>query len=168
MSRLHWIAVSGAGRLAIMARPRAGEWLEIEVDQWKAAGIDLVVSLLEAEEVSELGLGREAELCRERGIAFLSFPVPDRGVPEMPVAHRIADSIARDVTGGRSVAIHCRAGIGRSSVIAACALVCAGMTAGEAFNLIKDARGVNVPDTDEQRDWVGSFWNARRNASSGR
>jgi hypothetical protein len=46
--------------MAIMARPRAGDWLESEVDEWKAAGIDVVVSLLERDEVVELGLQREA------------------------------------------------------------------------------------------------------------
>jgi hypothetical protein len=60
MSRLFWTEPGGVGRMAIMARPRAGDWLESEVDEWKAAGIDVVVSLLERDEVVELGLQREA------------------------------------------------------------------------------------------------------------
>ena len=61
MTRLFWIEHGGAGRLAITARPRADDWLDAEVDAWNAAGVDLVVSLLEPSEVSELGLGREAD-----------------------------------------------------------------------------------------------------------
>lgn len=145
------------GRLAIMARPRADDWLEVDIADWRTSGVDLVVSLLEKEEVIELGLEREAEFCRVRGIKFVSFPIPDRGVPDLRQALDLAHSIADGIAGGRSIAIHCRAGIGRSSVIAACAMICSGIEAGEALTLIREARGVMVPDTDEQRDWVMAF-----------
>jgi protein-tyrosine phosphatase len=159
MSRVHWI--EAPGRLAIMARPRADDWLEVDVAEWKASGVDLVVSLLEREEVSELGLQREAELCRACGIEFISFPIPDRGVPDIQQASDIARSIADGIASGRSIAVHCGAGIGRSSMIAACAMICSGIEAGEALALIRAACGVIVPDTDEQRDWVVAFGRAR-------
>ena len=156
MTRLHWIEMPG--RLAIMARPRADDWLEVDITEWKTSGVDMVVSLLERDEVSELGLQREAELCRSSGIEFLSFPIPDRGVPENGTEMlQIASSIAGGIADGRSVAIHCRAGIGRSSMIAACALICSGIEAGDALARIKAARGLTVPDTDEQREWVMMF-----------
>jgi protein-tyrosine phosphatase len=158
MSRLHWIEIPFAGRMAIAARPRADDWLEAEIAEWKASGLNVVVSLLEAEEVSELGLRREAELCRAAGIDFVSFPIPDRGVPNSRRhALQIANSIAQSVSGGQSIAIHCRAGIGRSSMVAACALVRLGVEAADAFILIREARGLSVPDTEEQRDWVMAF-----------
>ena len=160
MSRLHWIETPG--RLAIMARPRADDWLEADVAQWRASGVDQVVSLLEREEVAELGLQRESELCRARGIEFVSFPIPDRGVPDIRLTLGIARSIADGMAGGRSIAIHCRAGIGRSSVIAACAMICSGVEANEALALIRAARGVIVPDTEEQRDWIIAFAKAGR------
>ena len=157
MSRLHWIEIPTKGRLAIMARPRADDWLVAEVDGWKSDGVDLVVSLLESEEVAELGLQSEAKFCREKGIEFLSFPIPDRGVPETGDARRLAGSLAREITEGRSVAIHCRAGIGRSAVIAACAMIWSGVAAREALRRIQEARGVSVPDTEAPRDWVMAF-----------
>jgi protein-tyrosine phosphatase len=158
MSRLHWIEMPG--RFAIMTRPRAEDWLEVDVTEWKTSGVDLVVSLLEREEVCELGLQREAELCRASGIEFISFPIPDRGVPEVQQTLDIARSIAGGIAGGRSVAVHCRAGIGRSSMIAACAMICSGIEASEALTLIRAARGVIVPDTEEQRDWIVAFGKA--------
>jgi hypothetical protein len=45
--------------LAIMPRPRAGDWLEDEVSSWQRAGVRTVVSLLEVQEIAELGLGDE-------------------------------------------------------------------------------------------------------------
>jgi protein-tyrosine phosphatase len=53
--------------------------------------------------------------------------------------------------------IHCRAGIGRSSMIAACTMICADVSAADALSRIEAARGVRVPDTEEQRDWVMAF-----------
>jgi len=66
--------------MAIMARPRADDWLDVDIAAWKAGGLEVIVSLLEPEEISDLGLQREGALCRASGIEFLSFPVPDRGV----------------------------------------------------------------------------------------
>jgi protein-tyrosine phosphatase len=146
-----------------MARPRADEWLETEVQEWRNSGVDVVVSLLEQDEVSELGLQREAELCRFSGIDFISFPIPDRGLPKSrEETSQIAHLLASGLGSGRSIAIHCRAGIGRSSVIAACALVCSGLEAEDALARISASRGLIVPDTDDQRDWVVAFGNEHR------
>jgi protein-tyrosine phosphatase len=158
MSRLHWIDAGLSGRLAIMARPRAGDWLRDEIDGWSAAGVGRVVCLLEPEEVKELELDREPALCPAAGIAFVSFPILDRGLPaSRKSALLLAQSIATAVAQGRSVAVHCRAGIGRSSVIVASALICAGLDADGSLELIKAARGLTVPDTPEQRDWLFDF-----------
>ena len=82
LTQVYWIQAAKAGRLAIMPRPRGGDWLEDEIARWKEAGIDTVVSLLERQEIAQLGLDQEAELCGARNIEFVSFPIPDRGVPE--------------------------------------------------------------------------------------
>src|SRR5205823_15134454 len=69
------------GRLAIVPRPRGGDWLEDEVGAWSQAGLDVVVSLLTQDEVVDLDLAQEAELSRAKGIKFVAFPIPDRSVP---------------------------------------------------------------------------------------
>lgn len=158
-SAIYWIDCRDGLKLGIMARPRAGDWLEDEIDNWRREGVELVVSLLEPAEVSELGLDDEPRLCRERGIEFISFPIPDRGVPgNQTAAVRVAGSFR---TAGKVVAIHCRAGIGRSSLLAATALVLGGMEAEPAFALIEQARGLRVPDTEAQRAWVASLSDLR-------
>ena len=156
-----WIRAPLMGRLAIMPRPRAGEWLDDEIIGWQTEGIDTVVSLLELAEISELGLEREAELSQESGIEFISFPIPDRGLPaSLPDATTLAQAMALQVREGKAVAIHCRAGIGRSSLIAAGVLICSGLSADDAFRLISIARGIDVPDTEAQREWVMAFGEA--------
>jgi len=158
LSSIYWIDTPAPGRLAIMARPRAGDWLEDEVAGWQTQAVDLVVSLLEHGEVSELDLRREPELCRARGMEFISFAIPDRGVPaSMRETALLAQRLASSLRDGKAIAVHCRAGIGRSSLVAACTLVCAGIDPLIALDRIAKARGVAVPDTDQQRDWVVRF-----------
>jgi protein-tyrosine phosphatase len=161
LARIYWIHAPKAGRLAIMPRPRAGDWLEDEIACWKETGVDTVVSLIEREEVIELGLNREAELCSANGIEFVSFPIPDRGVPSSPAETSALVGLAcTRLSAGKAVAVHCRAGIGRSALVSACILTRCGYDASEAFAMIAASRRVAVPDTDDQRDWVMSFQSA--------
>lgn len=145
-SKIYWIETIANLRLAIMARPRAGDWLQDEISHWKESGVEIVVSLLESEEVSELELELEATFCRQNDIAFISFPIPDRGLPtDTQAALRLASILTNT---GKPVAIHCRAGIGRSSIMAAAVLITVGFTPEEALHAIQKARGLPIPDTD--------------------
>jgi hypothetical protein len=51
---IYWIAGVPCGRLAILGRPRAGEWLHDEISDWATNGLTDIVSLLEEHEVREL------------------------------------------------------------------------------------------------------------------
>ncbi len=156
--KIHWIDLPAGARLGIMARPRAGDWLDDEIVGWRAEGIDVIVSLLEPGEVGELGLDREAGLCHDLDMEFISFPIPDGGVPlSTRETMALAGTIVARLNEGKAAAVHCRAGIGRSSLIAACVLVLLGLAPAMAFDLIGKARGVKVPDTDGQQSWVEIF-----------
>jgi protein-tyrosine phosphatase len=165
---IYWLHLPEGGRLAIMPRPRAGDWLVGEIAGWKAEGINLVVDLLEPQEIIELELQQEETVCRGMDIDFVSFPIPDRGVPvSIKDTEQLVHNVSALVTSGKPVAVHCRAGIGRSSLIAACVLVRNGFTANGAFDIIAKVRRVEVPDTESQRVWVSTFqaavlnWTAR-------
>ena len=153
-----WLNTGTQLRLAIVPRPRGGDWLEDEVSQMKRAGVDVLVSMLEADEVAELGLLAEAELCAAGGIIFRSFPIPDRETPTSTVAFsRFVDDLRAEVHAGRSVAVHCRASIGRSSLLLAALLTAEGYKPDDAFRRLSTARGLQVPDTPEQVCWVEHF-----------
>src|SRR5438309_6783060 len=81
-TELYWIEGPWPGRLAIMPRPRGGDWLEDEILSWRRAGLNVVVSALTPEEVAELDLAAQAELSRASGIEHLGFAIADRGVPD--------------------------------------------------------------------------------------
>ena len=155
---MFWIEAPSPGRLAIAARPRSDDWLEHEIERWRTASVGIVVSLLEPDEVHDLRLAAERDLCIKAGLAFLSFPIPDRGVPPSLAKTRDLVATCRDrLTAGDNIIVHCRAGIGRSSMIAACVLVALGHHPDEAFERIATARGLPVPDTPEQAEWVAGF-----------
>lgn len=158
LSELFVVGRSGAGFLAIMARPRSGEWLGDEIAGLGGRGVRVLVSLLEAHEVRELGLAGESEACTEHRIAFRSFPISDRGVPEsMAAAATLARELRGAVTAGRGVAIHCRIGLGRSAVLAAVVLLEEGHDVDTALDLISTARRLRVPDTAEQVEWLKRY-----------
>jgi protein-tyrosine phosphatase len=167
-AELYPIADMPVGRLAIMPRPRAGDWLEDEVASWQRAGVDTVVSLLQPGEVAELGLQAEADLCRQAGLRFLSFPIPDRGLPASrdEVTALVAE-IAEELRQGRGVGVHCRIGVGRSAVVAACVLAALGQSLDAAWAALERARGLSVPDTPEQRAWVVGWVSHFRAAGEG-
>jgi protein-tyrosine phosphatase len=127
----------------------------------RTAGVDVIVSLLTAEEINELDLSREHDLAVQHGVEYLSFPIEDRRVPASVASVReFVLGLHRELESGKSLAVHCRAGIGRSSLIAACVLVEQGASVNDAFDRIQLARGCSVPDTEEQRDWALEYCEA--------
>jgi protein tyrosine/serine phosphatase len=155
---VYWINGPWSGKLAILARPRGEDWLEDEVAGWKEAGVDIVVSLLSREENFELGLVDECDLVQRHGLTFITFPIADYSVPTSTGELRqLVSNLEQSLKRGDSVGIHCRQGIGRSSLVAACVLVTAGESPSTAFENISSARGRPVPDTPEQRNWVTAF-----------
>ncbi len=143
------------GFLAIMAKPRSGDWLEDEICGLSTLGVKVIVSLLDFSEILELGLRDEKKICESIGIEYISFPIKDRSVPESSVhTVKLVRNLHLKLLAGQNMVIHCRAGIGRSGLIAACLLVHAHESPCEAFARISKARKLNVPDTQEQSDWV--------------
>ncbi|HKV38053.1 MAG TPA: protein tyrosine phosphatase [Blastocatellia bacterium] len=155
---VYWIIGFSPGRLGIVPRPRGGDWLHEEIQSLGVSGADVIVSLLEESEETELDLVREGLACEKHRLSFVSFPIGDRGVPSSKDATLgLADDLLKFVKDGKSVVVHCRQSVGRSSLIAACVLVLDGVAVDEAFQRITVARGCEVPDTRQQRMWVGDF-----------
>jgi len=151
----YWIEGPWKGRFAIVPRPRGGDWLEDEIHSWREAGLDTIVSLLTPDEIEEFDLGGEEGLSQAQDIDFISFPISDREVPtSREAAIVLAHKLEAALFSGKGVGLHCRQGIGRSSLLAACVLIASGENPAVAFESISKARGRPVPDTVEQKEWV--------------
>jgi protein-tyrosine phosphatase len=157
-TELHWVDSPWPGKLALASRPRGGDWLEEEMAGWRRSGIDTVLSLLTPEEEKDLDLKPEAREAKAHGMKFASLPIPDRQVPNSESElSAVLDGIDADLSAGKNVVIHCRQGIGRTGLVAACLLVAKGQTPEDAVKTLSSARGNAVPETTEQRHWIDHY-----------
>lgn len=155
MSAIFWIDLIPPAPLAIVQRPRGGRALKKDLLEMKRSGIDTLVSLLPEEEAEMLGLDAEGRMAEEAGLQFLSFPMPDRNVPPDEDAFRsFVAELAYRLCGGEHVGIHCQGSIGRSTVTAACTLMHLGWEPWPVLSAITKARGLAVPDTEQQEEWI--------------
>ncbi len=135
-----------------MAAPEGGDRLDELLDLLSDAGVSTLVSLLDEREAAVLGLAAEGAVAERAGVRFVQLPTSDFGVPESSAALAVAREVREELLNGKGVAIHCRAGIGRSSLLAAVVLRLEGVRPAEAWATIGRARGVRVPETQAQRD----------------
>ena len=157
-TELHWVDGPWPGRLALAARPRGGDWLGDEMAGWRWAGVDTVVSLLTSEEEDDLDLAKEGSEAKALGMGFVSFPIPDREAPRSDSALAEAlEKIDAALWSAKNVVIHCRQGIGRSGLVAACLLVSKGESPQAAVERLSAARGASVPETAGQRRWIDRY-----------
>jgi protein-tyrosine phosphatase len=157
-TKLYWIDGMWRGKLAISARPRGGEWLTDEMRSWKSSGVGTVLSLLTPNEEQELDLRQERQEAQRIGLRFVSLPIPDLQVPSSPSEVATAlDAIDASLSSGEGVVIHCRQGVGRSGLMAACLLMLTGISPDSAVQIVERARGVPIPETPEQRRWIDLF-----------
>ncbi len=158
MSNVYYIDEFRPGTVALAARPRGGDWLPDEIATWRRSGINVVVSLLTRDEEEDLQLSDEGREARSQGLEFVSFPIPDRDVPalESKLA-QLLQELEQKFSSGKNVVVHCRQGVGRSGLVAACLLVKRGMSPGAAVETVSQARGIPVPETPEQREWIDHY-----------
>ncbi len=157
-TKLHWVDGPWPGNLALAARPRGGDWIEDEIASWRREGVDTVFSLLTAEEEVDLELTEERAAARAHDMEFLSYPIPDRQVPDSEAG--LAKGLARleaELAMGRNVVLHCRQGIGRTGLVAACLFVAKGIDSQTAVSRLSAARGTAIPETSEQRQWIDHY-----------
>jgi protein-tyrosine phosphatase len=161
MALITWVKRDGPGRLGAMARPGQQEEVERDLRKAKEEGVDLIVSLLTDEEVKELGVDNEAEVCKRIGIKYRRFPIPDHETP--PADQGTMDFLRaclKELRNGKSVIFHCSKGRGRTTLMGASLLVMEGMGAERAIQHVRGRRLIPVPDNKKQTEWVRALADA--------
>ncbi len=123
----HWVRPGLLGGL-----PRPGIVRSVEEDVELLAGLG-VGALVTAEETTTV----DPELLQRFGISSVHFPIPDMAAPELAAADELCRRIDALNSGGVAVAIHCRAGLGRTGTLLAAQLVHDGESARDAIERVR-------------------------------
>lgn len=160
-AEMYKVGTIGKGFIAIMARPSLEENDPASVVNISRLGIKLVVSLLETNEARTLGLDAEREQVKALGMDFVSFPIPDMGIPtSVEKFASLSKMLLQQVDAGVNTLMHCHAGIGRSGLMAAGILLHCDLSPQQAFSHVSKIRGIRVPETHQQEDWLISNYMA--------
>ncbi|MCX7625333.1 MAG: dual specificity protein phosphatase family protein [Candidatus Sumerlaeaceae bacterium] len=157
---LHNFSFVVEGVLAGCAHPAGAGDLRQALQSLVDEGIGALISLDE--------MGVPLHYIAEFGLHYLHVPVRDFGTPSFEEATRVVEFIQQQRQAGRSVAVHCHAGYGRTGTLLSCYLVSQGMPAREALKLVRQKRPGSV-ETDEQERFVEEFeiyWKNRTGESA--
>jgi len=127
------------------------------LDAYSSVGIDVVVMLTQPDEVQRLIGMNLAERYQEMGFEVIKSPIPDFSVPEAGALNEPILETLREAREGRTIVIHCHAGLGRTGMFAAClAKVVFGMGSMEARAWVRE-QIPHAVETMEQFNYVQSF-----------
>lgn len=116
-----------------------------------AADASRLVTLVEARELP-LAIDQWRRAVAAAGLAWVHLPIPDFGVPDADFERGwVAADLGARLRAGDTVAIHCRAGLGRTGTVAARLLVeCAGLDADAAIARIRRDHASGAVETPAQ------------------
>src|SRR5512133_1317950 len=132
-----WVPV-GAGRLGLDHRPRQASFPLL-----KAAGCDVVVTLLSAREGAE-GIG---VLTQQAGMDWVWLALENGNLPQGEAHQCLAAAVpelSARLDGGQTLLIHCSAGIHRTGMLAYGLLRWRGLAEAECLRIMTEARQVTA------------------------
>lgn len=139
------------GRLAGTPRPGIVQEIEYDLKALQRVGVTCLVSLTER--------APDVEDMQAFGIENIWSPIPDMGAPSLTQAAGICRQIEQNLEQGEVVAVHCRAGLGRTGTILATYLIWEGA---EALSALETVRRVEPRwvQSEEQAAFLERFASA--------
>jgi protein-tyrosine phosphatase len=132
-----------------------------------AAGISVLILLVEDHELARWGDPAIVEIAARRGLRIERWPMPDGTAPATADAMTAILASIHQAREEGDVAVACMGGVGRTGTVVACALVAAGWPPAEAIAEVRRVRHPTAVETAEQRDFVDAFADHAGNGPSG-
>lgn len=136
-------------KLAGCAQPGLLRPIDYDLDLLAQVGITMLLTLTE----TDLD---QAALTRNR-LRNIHFPIYDREAPSITQAYMVSKRIQRAMDQGERIAVHCKAGIGRTGTILACWMIHqGGVGAQGAIERLRSIRPSYV-QSREQEEFLYAF-----------
>lgn len=144
--------------------PRPGVFYDEEYDIKSLSRVQ-VNQLITLTEPPPKELAVSQELLGRYGIENLQFPIPDMGAPTLEQATEICKTIDRMIKRGDTVAVHCKAGMGRTGTVLCAYLIWEG---DDAISALERARNIEPRwvQSEVQVEFLEAFEEAVHQASS--
>ncbi len=137
-------------RIAAMPRPGLLRELEHDLLALKKVGITHLVSLEEE-------INYPQELIDRHGFTHSHLPTVDMQPPSIAGSLQTISEIKAIIEGGGAVAVHCRAGLGRTGTLLACFLIEAGATVDMAITQVRN-RDARMIQSRIQEEFITDFY----------
>ena len=147
----YWVAQINECEVGISPCPAGGRALKDELKMLLEEEEFCLVSLLTEKEEKRLGLSKEKALCKELGIRCIKFPIVDMSVPPYKIYVAFIEHLYSISEEADRILIHCRAGIGRSSLIALGMMTRHGMPLEQSIQHVSRIRRFHVPKSISQK-----------------
>jgi len=121
--------------------------------------IDTIVTLNEDHELAQLHIPDLRSKITELNMESLQFQITDMSTPTSEDGNKFVSLVLQVVTrlkAGKRVAVHCKAGKGRTGLFVACCLVSMGMMPRNAVEIVRRARAGTI-QTWSQEKYVKDF-----------
>ncbi|XP_060552181.1 cyclin-dependent kinase inhibitor 3-like [Ruditapes philippinarum] len=133
--------------------------LENDIKCLKSEGVDEVFSLCTKGELNKYRVPWLLNEMTGADIVVHHYPFPDGQTPNMPSLLKMVDEIQVSVRNGRKPLVHCFGGLGRSCLVAVCAMLVVdeSLEPQKAIDKIRELRGPGAIQSVKQYNYVCDF-----------